>query len=222
MTKPMKDVTQIPVSSCPLCSEHNIKIVEGSKKFLIGKNPDSVRCPDCGAIFLLSQDGMSIHYDVTPSPYVFFGDYYSGWIDPSEASRLAGYIRGNSTEALAYLSGSKKHAWNIRIILDATGSADADSIHLSFEWEDEPTSREEAKRELTRIRQIQKEIRHVKREMAQEMKEIRAHYGRRKENQSAKAAALHPYEQVGLTVDEILIKLDRGKLDIQNWVEEHK
>jgi hypothetical protein len=68
---------------------------------------------------------------------------------------------------------------------------------------------------------MQKEIRQVKREMAQEMKQIRACYGRSKANEPAKSAALEPYENTTLVADQALVQLDRAKLDIDNWVADH-
>jgi hypothetical protein len=219
--KPMKDIAQIPVPSCPLCGEKALTIAQGGKKFLIWKNPDTVKCSNCGALFLLSEDALSLRYESIPSPYAYFNEYYSDWVSPGDASQLAEAIRTNSKAALSYLPDAKKHAWNIRIILGATGSADARMVRLEFSWEDEPASKDEGKRELARIRQIQKEVRQAKREMGQEMKEIRAYYGRSKENQPAKAAALEPYENTALVADQALVQLDGGKLSIQNYMEDH-
>lgn len=219
--KPAKEIHHIPILSCPLCSKESLKIVAGKKKFLFGKNPDMVQCSNCTASFFLTQNETKIRYETLPSPYAFFGEYYSNWISPNDASILADAIRKNSKSALTHLSDAKRHAWNIRIIIGAMGDADAQGVQLEFSWEDEPKSKSEGKRELARIRQIQKEVRQVKREMGQEMKEIRAHYGRSKDNQAAKSAALGPYENTMLVVDQVLVQLDRGKLDIQNYMEDN-
>jgi len=219
--KPMKDIVHNPISECPLCNSTSLLVSAGGKKFLFGKEPDAVVCSDCGAVFQVSQDGMHIRYSKIPSPFAFFSNYYSGWHSPDDVAELAHYINTNSESALSYLSGAKKYAWAIRIILGAEGEADEEGMQLVFSWEGEPQSKNEAKREIAKIRQIQKEIRQVKREMNQEMKEIRARYGRRKENQAAKAAALRPYEKVIVIADNLLVQLDRAKLDIQSWIEDN-
>ena len=213
----IKNIEQIPISTCPLCNEGNLSIVLGSKKLLIFKNPDTILCSKCKAVAFLSQDGQRFRYKSLPSPYAYFIYYYSRWITPDDASLLAKAIRTNSKSVLNYLPPAKKHAWNIRIIVDGTGDADTNSVQINYSWEEEPSSKEEAKREIARIVQIQKEVRHVKREMGMEMKEIRNTYGRKKENQAAKTAALAPYENTTLIADQLLVQLDRVKLNIQNW-----
>lgn len=219
--KPMKSIAYIPISECPLCGKQSLTVSVGEKKLLFGKKPDTVVCPNCNAVFHLSQDSTHIRYKVLPSPFAFFSDYFSDWILPNDAAKLARYIDTNSKLALSYLPGAKRYAWALRIILGASGSAGADSIQFDFSWNGKPESKDEARRELANIRQIQKEIRQIKREMNQEMKEIRARYGRRKDTQAAKAAALRPYESVIISADNILVQLDRAKLDIQAWVDEH-
>jgi hypothetical protein len=216
--QPAKVIAEIPISSCPLCDEQALSIVDRGKKLLLFKNPDVIKCSNCGGTFFVSRDSLSVQYETLLSPYAYFNKYYSGWNSPGEATRVAEYIRSNSKNALTYLPNEKKHGWHIRIILDGTGDADSKSVSVEFSWEDKPATKEDAKRELARIRQIQKEIRQVKREMAQEMKEIRAYYGRSSANQPAKAAALEPYENTTLVADQALVQLDRAKLDIDNWV----
>lgn len=164
---------------------------------------------------------MSVRYETISSPYAYFNEYYSDWVSPGDASQLAEAIRANSRSALSYLPDAKKHGWSMRIILDATGDADAHDIQLDFSWEDEPASKNEGRKELARIRQLQNEIRQVMQEMRQEMNEIRAYYERSPENHAARAAALEPYQTTIPAANQVLRQMDSAKRDIQNWMDDH-
>ena len=220
MPKPIKDIVEVPFAACPLCASERLIVVTG-KRGLFGKKADTVQCQDCTAILKVSSDKALVNLDNVPSPYAFFQENFEKWREIDGVARLSELIRTNSFEALQYLSGASRHAWHIRLILGATGAATTSQLELKREWDD-PETKDDAKRQLAQIRQMQKEIRQVKREMAQDMKEIRVKYGRKKEMQRAKAAALEPYEQTKLIADNVLVRLDRIKLEIQTWIDEQK
>ena len=68
----------------------------------------------------------------------------------------------------------------------------------------------------------QKEIQQVKREAAQDMKEIRAKWGRSSKYANQKKAELYPYERLTLAIDDMLVQLDGTKLELRTWIDEHK
>lgn len=109
----------------------------------------------------------------------------------------------------------------------------------------------EAKQALISIKQLQVELRGMKRELGLDMKVIRAHYqeqmpaagsgvasmfslfGKRKVAGSIRAGAkrdvaaqrnraLHEYEVLKQTIDDLLLQLEKAKLNFQRYVEEHK
>jgi len=217
MTKPLNDIVEIPINACPICGSTLLSIKTGKKKF-IGKHPDRVKCGS-GPEFLVSKDRTLIKYERLSSPYLFFSEFFDEWVNPSEAAKLFSYINDNSPEALSFLPEAKRLAWNVRLILGCQGRADSDGVIYTY-TPDEYETKGEANKEIVEIRQLQKEARQVKREMTQDMKEIRASYGRKKANQLAIEAHLAPYEVICLSIDELLVKLDRMKLDIQNWIDE--
>jgi hypothetical protein len=210
MPKPLKDITEIPFASCPLCDSTALTVVTG-KPTLFGllKKPDAIECGECGAMFKVAPSKTHISLDFIPNPYSFFDDSFEGWVATDDAAHLGELIRTNSPEALSYLSDVNRYVWRVRLITGSTGPIE--KLETSFEYDTEG----EAKQQLARIRQLQKEIRQVKREMRLDMKEIRAKYGRKKEMQSAKKAALWPYEHLEVTIDGILVQIDRIKLEIQ-------
>lgn len=109
----------------------------------------------------------------------------------------------------------------------------------------------EAKQALLHIKQLQVELRNIKRELGLEMKVIRQQYqqqmpnagsgassvltlfGKRKAAGSARADAkrqlsaardrsLSDYEAVKLTVDDLLVQMERAKLSFQLYIDEHR
>ena len=218
MTKPSKDIAEIPLAVCPLCGTDDLSVQEG-KRGLLGKKPDAIRCGNCAALFKIDkvfQYTRYLSFDHVPDPYSFFGNHFQGWVKANAVAHLGELIRSNSPEALAYLSGWRRHLWRVRLIIGATGPAS--EMRVQFQWETE----DQAKRLLAHIGQMQKEIRQVKREMNLDMKEIRAKYGRSKEVAQAKKAALMPYDRLAVTFDNVLVQLDRNKLSLQEWIAEHK
>lgn len=114
-----------------------------------------------------------------------------------------------------------------------------DQNHVDFQWE--IASIKDAKLQITKIRQIQKELRLVKREIGNEIKMIRADYkvrasnvqagilstfiGRRAAGQDRarkrldvkqkEMATIAPYEKIVRQIDNILVQLDNVKIDIE-------
>jgi hypothetical protein len=219
MPKVMKNIDIEPLNKCPLCKSIDVEIVHGNKG-LFRKQPDSIRCGNCEANYKIDDTTEYVNFEKIPSPYGFFEKNFEGWVKISDSSRLADMIVSNNPEGLNYLSGAYRYMWRLRILLNSKGDARPGNLELRISWDD-PNSVNEARKQLTEFRQLQKEIRQVKKEMNLDMKEIRAKYGRKKEYQSAKNAALAPYEKTNIAIDSLLVNLDRVKINIQDWIDEH-
>lgn len=220
MPKPLKDINHIPMQVCPLCASSSLSIIQG-KKTLFLKSPDSINCGSCNGEFKYSRDSLAIQFTKIASPYAFFENQYGDWIEIEHAIGLSKLIRTNDIGALDYLSGASKYLWHLRLLLGATGRADASGVDLTASLEHSDDVKD-ANRVLSEIRQTQKEIRQLMRRMALDMKDIRARYGRKKENQAAKIAALYPYENAELGMQEAIVQLDRARLDIQQCIEDQR
>lgn len=175
-----KNIPDSPIKECPLCESRNYEIIRGDKILFI-KKPDSIKCNDCKSVFNIDNLMESVLFSEVARPYSFFIRRLSEWISINECTHLAGLIRENNPEALNYLSGANKYMWRLRIITDSKGDAEPGVVAISMAW-DEPETKKQANKQLADIRLLQKRIRQVKREMALDMKEIRAKYGRKKEN----------------------------------------
>jgi hypothetical protein len=220
MVKPVRDISALPFTTCPLCKSKDLAIVKGERK-LFGKHPDHITCPECTTAFRIDGKG-NLYFTKVPSPYVFFEERFAGWVDVKQISVLAECIRTDDSEAINYLSGARKYIWRLKLLLSAEIATDGVSLEMSVGW-NEPSSIKEANQQLTEIRQLQREIRQLKRELNLDMKQIRAQYGRKKDVQRAKSAALFPYEQLDLQMKNLLTQLDRIKLiEIQGWIDEQK
>lgn len=220
MPKLEKNLPDTPIENCPLCLAKDFEIIRGSK-VLVFKKPDSIRCSQCSSEFNLDNLLKSAKFTQVASPYGFFENQFNDWITIEKCTNLAVLIRENSPIAIDYLSGASRYMWRLRILTDSKGEAKPGIVAINMAWDD-PESKKQANKQLAEIRQLQKEIRQVKREMALDMKEIRAKYGRKKENQAAKQAALSPYERTALAIDQLLLGLDKQKLNIQTIVEEQQ
>ena len=109
----------------------------------------------------------------------------------------------------------------------------------------EASSLAEGKAAIANVRRLQKELRHIKRNINLEMKTIRAGYkpmiaeagtsgwtgllGGGKLRASAKRRAramrdskLAPYDQVKLMIDDLIVQLDGAKLQLQDFMAEAK
>ena len=221
MATAQKTISTIPYDRCPFCFEQDGLMITEGKKILFGKKPDSITCSACESRFEVSEGNSSILPKEVGSPYAYFMDSFQKWSTYNKVSEIAQLIRENSPKALDYLSGALYYLWKVRIILDGKGDAYYGGMDLSIPVENEPKSKEQAKKETSRLIQVQKEIRQVKKEMAFDMKEIRAKYGKKSEYQDAKKAELNPFERGLLSIDEIIIAIDRTKLEIQNWVDDN-
>ncbi|MEJ5240073.1 MAG: hypothetical protein WHS87_02635 [Anaerolineales bacterium] len=121
-------------------------------------------------------------------------------------------------------------------------------MHLQFTW----NTPEEAKQHLAQIRLMQKQLRLVKKELNATIKMIRSNFAARKaqvgtgfgsglmaglagkrtvgkmnvvarENlRREQMKALSPYESVSRTIDEILVQLDRIKIQIESSINASK
>ena len=109
----------------------------------------------------------------------------------------------------------------------------------------------DAKQALLQVKQLQVELRNIKRELNLEMKSIRSSYqqkmpdagsgastvftlfGKRKVASNIRASAkravaadrdhaLHDYETVKLTIDDLLVQMERAKLNLQQFIEQNK
>jgi hypothetical protein len=107
----------------------------------------------------------------------------------------------------------------------------------------------EGKDALANVRRLQKELRQIKRNINLEMKTIRAQYkpkiaeagttgwtgllamgrggGRLRASEKRRVRAerdsrLAPYDQVKLTIDDLLVQMDGAKLQLQDFIEEAK
>ena len=218
MPKPLKDIVELPLSACPLCGMKELSVKPG-KRGLLGKKPDAIACGNCATVFeidLVFQHTGALHFVSVPEPYSFFGERFQGWMKVADAAHLGELIRTNSPETLSFLSGWRRYLWRVRLVVGATGPAG--EMETKFQWETEDA----AKKLLAQIRQMQKELRQVKREMDLDLKGIRAKYGRTAEATKAKRKALLPYERVALAIDSTLLQMDQTKLKIQGWIEEQK
>jgi len=130
------------------------------------------------------------------------------------------------------------YAKRVKHIIGAEG--DIKRMTRSWKWNTIP----EAKQHLAAIRQMQKELRQVKRDLNVEMKAIRTRYKMRMDRAQAGVLAslagrgaarrsqankrrrlceerdrtLAPYDSVKLAIDDALTQLDRIKLELQGWV----
>jgi hypothetical protein len=215
MPKALKNIAELPLTTCPLCGTEVLSLKVGQRG-LLGKKPDAIMCGNCTAIFKI--DGFFRHtgylqFDSIPDPYSLFDTHLQGWVKIGSVSHLGRLISTNSPEALSYLSGPSCYLWRVRLAVGATGPAE--SLNVEFKWETE----NEAKKLLAEIRHMQKELRQIKREMNLEMKKIRAKYGRSKEMAEPKKLALLPYAGLAIAIDNALLQMDRHKLSLQEWIE---
>jgi hypothetical protein len=135
----------------------------------------------------------------------------------------------------------KKYQSRIEAILGSFFRSGRVELNLKF---DSPT---EVKQHLIHIRQMQKELRLVKKDVVLEMRQIRSAYTRQQSNARpgclsallGKRAAIHatamkreklrgervealvPYENVNRMLDEILVKLDEAKNQLEHWLATH-
>jgi hypothetical protein len=122
---------------------------------------------------------------------------------------------------------------------------------MAFEMETQINTAEEAKATLKMVRGNQKELRHIKKLINLDMKEIRANYaqeiesagsggsavfsifGNKRTASSYRASAkrgkradrdgeLDPYTILKVLIDDILLKMEHAKIQIQQFIEEEK
>lgn len=253
MPKPMKDIAELPLAVCPLCDSDSLTIVKGNKG-LLGKKPDTIKCQECAAAFRVDRDKSHVNFESIPTPYSFFGKHFEEWVDVDSAVHLAWLIRTGNSDSLFYLSGYSRYIWQLKLMLgdsmsltDISGQKATTAIAFAVEIpEVAPETSREAKQQLAQLRQLQKRLRQVKREIGGEIKEIRAHYkakvsqvgpsifaGSKKTDQRRDVArqkrhlreeqdqSIAPYDQLRLGIDNILLELDEAKLEIQNWLEQN-
>ena len=142
MPKPLKDITEIPFTSCPLCDSTDLTVVTG-KPMLFGvlKKPDAIECRECGAMFKVAPGKTHINFDSVPNPYSFFDDSFEGWVATDEAAHLGELIRTNSPEALSYLSDVNRYVWRVRLITGSTGPIE--ELETSFEYDTEGEAKQQ-------------------------------------------------------------------------------
>jgi len=109
------------------------------------------------------------------------------------------------------------------------------AISLTFHWDTAP----EGKKLLAQVRQMQRELWHIKRGVNQTIKELRSAFKERSSNVEAgllsifaikkrrelrrqQEGELEPFEAIKLAIDSGLLQLDRIKLEVQTWLAENK
>jgi len=109
------------------------------------------------------------------------------------------------------------------------------AISLTFHWDTAP----EGKKLLAQMRQMQRELWHIKRGVNQTIKELRSAFKERSSNVEADLLStfagkrrrelrrqqedeLEPFEAIKLAIDSGLLQLDRLKLEVQTWLAENK
>jgi len=58
MPKPLKNISELPLTTCPLCGTEALSLKAG-KRGLLGKKPDAIMCENCTAVFKI--DGFFRH-----------------------------------------------------------------------------------------------------------------------------------------------------------------
>ena len=115
-------------------------------------------------------------------------------------------------------------------------SMEGGALDLSFHWDTAP----EGKQLLAQVRQMQRELWHIKRGVNQTMKELHIAFRERSSNVEAgllsslaekkkrralrrqQEEELEPFEAIKLAIDSGLLQLDRIKLEAQTWLAENK
>jgi len=166
-----------------------------------------------------------------------------GWLirtdNPEALTYLSGYMR--HVWRLKLVLGDSMS------IPDVSKRKGTTTIRLTVDIPEEaPETKEEAKQQLAEIRLLQKKLRQTKREINADIKEIRADYrakiarvrpslfaGSKKTDQRRDVArqkrslreeqdeTIAPYDQLKLSIDNILLTLDKTKLETQTWLEQN-
>ncbi len=110
------------------------------------------------------------------------------------------------------------------------------AISLTFHWDTAP----EGKKLLAQVRQMQRELWHIKRGVNQTIKELRSAFKERSSNVEAgllssldeikkrralrrqQEEKLEPFEAIKLAIDSALVQLDGIKLEVQTLLAENK
>jgi hypothetical protein len=148
-------------------------------------------------------------------------DNLRGWHDLAHVAQLGDWITTNDPQALDYLDGAARYAWHVRLVLGSTAPMTPDKIEYHVDWP-ELGSMDEAQERLKRVVQMQAELRQVKHEVEQEMRELKLEFENDKKDPRTQKDTLFPYEHVDMSIDHFLISLDGVKLDAENWMQAQK
>jgi hypothetical protein len=166
----------------------------------------------------MSAEGDKVQFDEVPSPYAYFDEFFKAWVDLKETRLLAESIRDLTPNALGYLTGALRYAWQVRIILGAQGDASPGKMEFSLGW-DKPGTKEEIEKVLGDVADFQKQIRAVVDEMTEDMIKILEAGEQSRQRAPKREAALKPYEQTLAGFNEILFALEGVKFSMQSQLE---
>jgi transcription elongation factor Elf1 len=215
----LKDIPELHYTHCPLCGQERLTIVKGKPTFLgLGKEPDEIHCTNCETSYETDDGQIYIRFREIPEPYLFFADSLSGWHDLAHAAQLGMWIRTNDPKALDYLDGAAQYAWRVRLLLGSTAPMYRDSVKYNVKLP--PLgSIDETKERLHQAEHMQAELRQVKHEIEQTMRELELDFRTGVKDPKMQGETLFPYEHLDVGIDDVLIHLDGVKLEAENWLE---
>ena len=215
----LKNIPELHYTHCPLCGQERLTIVKGKSTFLgLDKEPDQIRCTHCGTRFEIDDGQIYVLLRYVPDSYSFFMGNFRGWHDLNHVAQLGKLIRTNDPQALDYLDGAARYAWRVRLVLGSTAPMNPDRIKYNIEWP-RLGSMDEANERLNQVEHKQAELRQVKHEIEQEMRELKLDFRNGVYDPAKQKNTLFPYEHVDMVIDSWLIDLDGVILRTENWIE---
>jgi hypothetical protein len=143
---------------------------------------------------------------------------FRGWRDLNHVAQLGEWIRTNDPQALDYLDGAARYAWRVRLVLGSTAPMNPEKIHYNIKWPP-LTTLDEANERLNQVTHMQAELRQVKHEIEQEMRELNLDFKSGVLDSAKQKGTLFPYEHVDMVIDSWLVDLDGVTLRTENWIE---
>ena len=219
MPDTLKNIPELHYTHCPLCGQERLTIVKGKSTLLgLSKEPDQIHCTNCETSYETDDGQIYIRFVNIPDPYSFFMDSLQGWHDLVHAAQLGKWIRTNDPQALDYLEGAARYAWRVRLLLGSTAPMHRDSVKYNVMLP--PLgSVDETNERLNQVAHMQAELRQVKHEIEQTMRELELDFRSGAKDPKTQEDALFPYEHLDMGIDNVLIHLDGVKLEAENWIE---
>ena len=217
MTFSLEPTPDQEISECPICSSDLLQVKQG-RKWIFFRTFDSVTCNDCGCNFRMGLDRATGKFSTVPSPYSYFETFFKAWVDLEEARTLAQSIREGSSKALDYLTGARRYAWQVNMILGFQGQASPGKLRYNLWW-NKPTSKEQAEKVLDEVSGYYAGVKEVIEQMTREMAELQPVEGQKRLTSAQNKVTLKPYEEALLGFNQLLLAFDRVKLLMRNEID---